>query len=142
MGFEKSIRVYAVCKTDDRMDIDTDEWYNEHTNEGGVSYGRKMGDSENRRVHETVHGEQTAVGVRISGTAKEGVPGEGRASRGAGETVRNRDSEGRELTPEQSRELRDTAITDAQVNPWQYITSRRILLQTSRCAMAEHFSTQ
>lgn len=98
-----------------RMDFGTEMRYNERTKEGGVSYGREMGDDNLRRWGDSQNtGERNRkstgngeVSAQRSEEARLGLHG-GRS----GETVFTDDNEGRRLTGGQARQLQGTAVTD------------------------------
>ena len=95
--------------------ISRDARYNEQTDEGGVSYGREMGDDNLRRRGNSENtGErnpQSAGGGGVS--AQRGEEARLRLHGGRGrETVFSNDSEGQRLTTEQAQQLQGTAITD------------------------------
>ena len=94
------------------MDYDADARYNEQTNEGGVSYGREMGNDIRGRVSAQMPGEQSGAGAGEYRADEAGVSAERRAAGDAGQDVLRADSEGRRLTEEQAQQLRRTAIVD------------------------------
>lgn len=119
----ENLRRYADDETRtenrDLLDAARNTGYNEDidTAEGGVNDGRENGNGKNWRLHEALSGEQDSVGIRRSGTAEEAVYETGRAGRRTGETVQNRDSEGRRLTEEVAAQLEGSAIVDGSGHP-------------------------
>ena len=95
-----------------RMDFGSEMRYNERTNEGGMSYGREMGNDNLRRWSDSQNtGERNRkstgngeVSAQRSEEARLGLYG-GRS----GEAVFTDDNEGRRLTSGQARQLQGTA---------------------------------
>ena len=93
------------------MDIDTDEWYYEYTNEGGTNNGRKMGDNIRGRISAKMPGEQSTAGAGEYRATEAGISAERRTAGDAGQDVLRTDSEGRRLTKEHIQQLQGTVIT-------------------------------
>lgn len=108
---------YSIEEDGDRayqsgVDNETDGEYNERADEGGITNGREMGDDIRGRVSAQMSGEQSATGDGEYRADETGVYAKRRTEGDAGQDVLDTDSEGRELTEEQVRELRGTAIVD------------------------------
>ena len=111
--------VFTEDAVDDWLDMEQDAGYNEQTEnaEGGVNYGREMGDNPYRGRDAALSGERSAEGTGQHREGEGALPGEGRARGDRGENLLREDSEGRRLTEEEAEKLAGTAIVDNEGHP-------------------------
>lgn len=120
------------------------DWKYEQTDEGGVSYGREMGDDTRGRLSAQMPGGQGAAGAGQYRAVEAGISAEGRTAGNAGQNVLRSDNEGRRLTEEQAQQLQGTAITDESGAPLAvyHFTPEQTFKTFTKGDIGFHFGTQ